>query len=66
MSMSDATKILQAILVLAVLYVIDKFVISMPFWLFVIIAVASLATLEMYQSEHGIRLFKNKIENKKS
>mgnify|MGYP003629415036 CR=1 FL=1 len=64
--MSDATKVFQAILVLAVVFLIDKFVISMPFWLFVIIAVVSLATLEMYQSEHGIRLFKSKIKNKKT
>ena len=64
--MSDATKVFQAILVLAVVFLIDKFVISMPFWLFVIIAAVSLAALEMLQSEQGINLFKKKIENNKS
>lgn len=63
--MGDAIKVLQAILILAFVFIIDKFIISMPFWLFVIITAASLATLEMYQSENGIRLFK-KNKNKKT
>lgn len=61
--MSDAGKISQVILLFIVIYALDYFVFEMPFWLFAVVATLAVATLDLWQSERDIKLFKKQIQH---
>ena len=56
-------KIRQVIILFIGIYALDYFVFEMPFWLFVVLAILAVATLDFLQSEHDLKLFKKQIEN---
>tara|TARA_X000000950_G_C13717424_1_gene578753 strand:+ start:85 stop:270 length:186 start_codon:yes stop_codon:yes gene_type:complete len=61
--MSYSGKISQLILLFIAIFACDYFVFEMPDWLFIVVATLSVATLDVFQSEHDIKLFQRQHED---
>jgi hypothetical protein len=60
--MSDSGKISQVILLFIAIFALDYFVFEMPFWLFIVVATLSVATLAFLQSEDAFKLFEKRLK----
>lgn len=61
--MSDSGKISQITFLFITIYALDYFVFEIPFWLFCIVATLAVATLDVSQSEHDLKMLEKQVKN---